>query len=224
MSANIVIVEDEEDLLELLEYNLTKEGFETIGFLNTKTVAQILDEEEIDLLIMDRNLPGVEGSEFVRELREDGLDVPVIFLSAKDRDEDIEEGFLRGGDDYITKPFNMKELILRVRSILKRTSKKHNEGKLIFRDMVLDKSTRELLVDGKNVEVTKLEFDLLVEFIMNKNSVLERDYLLENVWGDSENYQYKTVNVAINRLKEKIDPDKSKDYIQTVRGVGYKLC
>jgi len=224
VSANIVIVEDEEDLLELLEYNLTKEGFETIGFLNTKTVAQILDEEEIDLLIMDRNLPGVEGSEFVRELREDGLDVPVIFLSAKDRDEDIEEGFLRGGDDYITKPFNMKELILRVRSILKRTSKKHNEGKLIFRDMVLDKSTRELLVDGKNVEVTKLEFDLLVEFIMNKNSVLERDYLLENVWGDSENYQYKTVNVAINRLKEKIDPDKSKDYIQTVRGVGYKLC
>ncbi len=224
MSANIVIVEDEEDLLELLEYNLAKEGFETIGFLNTKTVAQILDEEDVDLLIMDRNLPGVEGSEFVKELREDGLDVPVIFLSAKDRDEDIEEGFERGGDDYITKPFNMKELILRVRSILKRTSKKHNEGKLIFRDLILDKSTRELLVNGKNVEVTKLEFDLLVEFIMNKNSVLERDYLLENVWGDSENYQYKTVNVAINRLKEKIDPHKSKDYIQTVRGVGYKLC
>ena len=223
MSANIVIVDDEEDLLELLEYNLQKEGFETIGFLNTKTVAQILDEEEIDLLIMDRNLPGVEGSEFVQKLREDGLDIPVIFLSAKDRDEDIEEGFVRGGDDYITKPFNMKELILRVRSILKRTSKKINEGKLTFRDLVLDKSTREVFVNGKRVETTKLEFDLLVEFIMNKNLVLDRDYLLENVWGDSENYQYKTVNVAINRLKEKIDPDKSKEYIQTVRGVGYKL-
>jgi DNA-binding response OmpR family regulator len=223
LSANIVIVDDEEDLLELLEYNLQKEGFETIGFLNTKTVAQILDEEEIDLLIMDRNLPGVEGSEFVQKLREDGLDIPVIFLSAKDRDEDIEEGFVRGGDDYITKPFNMKELILRVRSILKRTSKKINEGKLTFRDLVLDKSTREVFVNGKRVETTKLEFDLLVEFIMNKNSVLDRDYLLENVWGDSENYQYKTVNVAINRLKEKIDPDKSKEYIQTVRGVGYKL-
>ena len=222
--ATIVIVEDEEDLLELLEYNLSKEGFETIGFLNTKTVAQILEEEEIDLLIMDRNLPGVEGSEFVKELREDGFDIPVIFLSAKDSDENIEEGFLRGGDDYITKPFNMKELILRVRSILKRTSKKVSEGKLHFRDLLLDKSTRELFVDGKNVEVTKLEFDLLSEFILNKNSVLDRDYLLENVWGDSENYQYKTVNVAINRLKEKIDPDKSKDYIQTVRGVGYKLC
>lgn len=220
----IIIVEDEEDLLELLEYNLAKEGFETIGFLNTKSVSQILEEEEIDLLIMDRNLPGVEGSEFVHKLREDGFDVPVIFLSAKDKDEDIEEGFIRGGDDYITKPFNMKELVLRVRSILKRSSKKMSEGKVQFRDLLLDKSTRELFVDGKNIEVTKLEFDLLREFIINKNSVLDRDYLLENVWKDSEKYQYKTVNVAINRLKEKIDPDKSKNYIQTVRGVGYKLC
>ncbi len=224
MSVNIAIVEDEEDLLELLEYTLQKEGFETIGFLNTKTVTQILDEEEIDLLIMDRNLPGVEGSEFVAKLRDDGLDIPVIFLSAKDSDEDIESGFLRGGDDYITKPFNMKELVLRIRSVLKRTSKKLHEGKLLFRDLLLDKSSRTLSVAGNDVEVTKLEFDLLSEFILNKNSVLDRDYLLENVWGDSENYQYKTVNVAINRLKEKIDPDKSKDYIQTVRGIGYKIC
>jgi two-component system, OmpR family, alkaline phosphatase synthesis response regulator PhoP len=224
MSANIVIVEDEEDLLELLEYTLQKEGYETIGFLNTKTVAQILEEEEIDLLIMDRNLPGVEGSEFIAQLRDDGIDVPVIFLTAKDKEENVEEGFLRGGDDYLTKPFNMKELLLRVKSLLKRTTKKVAEGKLSYRDMVLDRSTRELKVDGKIVEVTKLEFDLLCEFITNKNSVLDRDYLLENVWQDSFNYQYKTVNVAINRLKEKIDPDKTKDYIQTVRGVGYKLC
>jgi len=224
MGANIVIVEDEEDLLELLEYNLQKEGFETVGFLDTKRVLQLLEEEETDLLIIDRNLPGVEGSEFVKELRNDGIEVPVIFLSAKDKDEEIEEGFLRGGDDYITKPFNMRELLLRVRSILKRTSKKHHEGKLTYRDLVLDKRERTLRVDGSLVEITKLEFDLLSEFIRNKNSVLERDYLLENVWGDSENYQYKTVNVAINRLKDKIDPQKTKEYIQTVRGVGYKLC
>jgi DNA-binding response OmpR family regulator len=224
MSATIVIVDDEEDLLELLEYNLQKEGFETIGFLNTKTVVQILSEEEIDLLIMDRNLPGVEGSEFVAKLRNEGIDVPVIFLSAKDRDEDVEEGFVRGGDDYMTKPFNMKELVLRVKSILKRTSRKVEEGKVAYRDLLLDKSTRTLSVEGKSIDVTKLEFDLLYEFIVNKQNVLDRDYLLEHVWGDSENYQYKTVNVAINRLKEKIDPDKNKDYIETVRGIGYKLC
>ena len=224
MNAKIVIVEDEEDLLELLEYNLEKEGFEVIGFLNTKTVVQILEEEDIDLLIMDRNLPGVEGSEFVASLRENSFIVPVIYLSAKNRDLDIEEGFLRGGDDYITKPFNMKELILRVKALLRRTTKKYKVDKLSHRDLLLDKSTRELSVNGKHVEVTKLEFDLLYEFIINKNSVLDRDYLLENVWGDGELFQYKTVNVAINRLKDKIDPKKTKDYIQTVRGVGYKLC
>ncbi|WP_415396470.1 response regulator transcription factor [Sulfurimonas sp. CS5] len=224
MSAKIVVVEDEEDLLELLEYTLEKEGFEVIGFLNTKTVTQILEEEEIDLLIMDRNLPGVEGSEFVSSLREDGVLTPVIYLSAKNRDSDIEEGFLRGADDYLTKPFNMKELVLRVKSILRRTTKKYNVGQISHRDLLLDKSTRELSVDGERVEITKLEFDLLYEFIINKNSVLDRDYLLTNVWGDGESYQYKTVNVAINRLKEKIDPHKTKDYIQTVRGVGYRLC
>ena len=224
MSAKIVIVEDEEDLLELIEYTLDKEGFEVIGFLNTKSVTQILEEEEIDLLIMDRNLPGVEGSEFVATLRDDGILTPVIYLSAKNAPSQIEEGFLRGADDYITKPFNMRELVLRVKSILRRTTKNFNEGQLSHRDLLLDKNTRKLSVSGKVIEVTKLEFDLLYEFIINKNSVLDRDYLLTNVWGDGENYQYKTVNVAINRLKEKIDSDKSKDYIQTVRGVGYRLC
>ncbi|MBE0514803.1 response regulator transcription factor [Sulfurimonas sp.] len=224
MSAKIVIVEDEEDILELLEYNLQKEGYEVIGFLNTKSVEQMLVEEDVDLLIMDRNLPGVEGSEFVQALRKDGFAIPVIYLSAKNADSEIEEGFLRGGDDYITKPFNMKELLLRIKAILRRTSKKVEEGIFSHRDLVLDKSSRTLSVDGKKVDVTKLEFNLLSEFILNKNSVLERDYLLQNVWGESEEYQYRTVNVAINRLKEKIDPDKTKNYIETVRGVGYKLC
>ncbi len=203
MSAKIVIVEDEEDLLELIEYNLSKEGFDTIGFLNTKTVSQILEEEDIDLLIMDRNLPGVEGSEFVKAIRDNGILVPVIFLSAKNRDSDIEEGFVRGCDDYLTKPFNMNELLLRVKAILRRTTKKHNEGKLSHRDLLLDKSKRTLSVGGEIIDITKLEFDLLYEFLANKNSVLDRDYLLEHVWNDTEMYQYRTVNVAINRLKEK---------------------
>ncbi len=224
MSVKIVIVEDEEDLLELVEYNLQKEGYDVVGFLNTKNVEQMLLEESVDLLIMDRNLPGVEGSEFVQSLRKDGCTTPFIYLSAKSLDSEIEEGFVRGADDYITKPFNMKELLLRIKAVLRRTTKKVDDGVLVHRDLVLDKSSRTLSVDGKNVEITKLEFNLLSEFILNKNSVLERDYLLENVWDGAEEYQYKTVNVAINRLKEKIDPDKTKEYIQTVRGVGYKLC
>ena len=224
MSAFIVIVEDEEDILELIEYNLEKEGFDTIGFTSTKNVAQLLEEETVDLLIMDRNLPGVEGSEFVAQMRDIGVETPVIYLSAKNKESDIEEGFERGGDDYITKPFNMKELILRIKAVLKRTKKDKTEGKVIYRDITLDLASRELFIEGSNIELTKLEFDLLHTLIGNQNIVLDRDYLLEHVWGGDAIYQDRTVNVAINRLKEKIDPDKSKEYIKTVRGVGYTLC
>jgi len=224
VSAFIVIVEDEEDILELVEYNLEKEGFDTMGFTSTKNVAQLLEEENVDLLIMDRNLPGVEGSEFVAQVRENGVNVPVIYLSAKNKESDIEEGFERGGDDYITKPFNMKELVLRIKAVLKRTMKEKSEGKVIYRDITLDLGSRELFIEGESIELTKLEFDLLHTLINNQNIVLDRDYLLEHVWGGDAIYQDRTVNVAINRLKEKIDADKSKEYIKTVRGVGYTLC
>ncbi len=224
MDALIVIVEDEEDILELIEYNLQKEGFETIGFVSTKSVEQVLEEESVDLLIMDRNLPGVEGSEFVASLREHGIQTPVIYLSAKNKESDIEEGFLRGADDYITKPFNMKELLFRIKALLRRTKSDINEGNVAYRDIVLNLGSREVFIDKRPVELTKLEFDLLHTLIMNQNVVLDRDFLLERVWGGDEVYQDRTVNVAINRLKEKIDPDKSKEYIKTVRGVGYTLC
>ena len=224
MNALILIVEDEEDILELMEFNLNKEGFETMGFLNTKRVAEVLAEEKVDLILMDRNLPGTEGSEFVASLRRQGIDTPVIFISAKDKDSDIEQGFERGGDDYLTKPFSMKELILRVKAILRRTQKVTNEGRITYRDIIINPASRTVVVENNTIELTKLEFDLLYELMNNQNVVLDRNYLLDNVWGSDEVYQDRTVNVAINRLKDKIDPDKSKDYFKTVRGVGYTLC
>ena len=222
--AVIVIVEDEEDILELLEYNLQKEGYETVGFLNTKTVDQLLEEEQVDLLLMDRNLPGAEGSEFVQELRQKGDQTPVIFLSAKNKDSDIEEGFDRGADDYITKPFSPKEVAMRVKAVLKRTKKGFNQESVSYRDILMNPQTREVKAGNVHVELSKLEFDLLLTLIKNQNIVLDRDFLLEHVWGGDDVYQDKTVNVAINRLKDKIDPDKDKEYIKTVRGVGYTLC
>ena len=224
MNALILIVEDEEDILELMEFNLAKEGFETMGFLNTKRVSEVLSEEKVDLILMDRNLPGTEGSEFVASLRRQGINTPVIFISAKDKDHDIEQGFERGGDDYLTKPFSMKELILRVKAILRRTQKTSNEGNLTYRDIIINPASRTVVIENNSIELTKLEFDLLYELINNQNIVLDRNYLLDNVWGSDEVYQDRTVNVAINRLKDKIDPDKSKDYLKTVRGVGYTLC
>ncbi|MFZ3052442.1 MAG: response regulator transcription factor [Sulfuricurvum sp.] len=224
MSTLILIVEDEEDILELMEFNLGREGFETMGFLNTKRVIEVLEEEKVDLILMDRNLPGTEGSEFVASLRRNGINTPVIFISAKDKDEHIEEGFERGGDDYLTKPFSMKELVLRVKAILRRTQKTSVEGNVTYRDITLNLASRTVVIENTPVELTKLEFDLLYALMGNQNVVLDREYLLEHVWGGDEMYQDRTVNVAINRLKEKIDPDKSKEYIKTVRGVGYTLC
>jgi DNA-binding response OmpR family regulator len=221
--AHIVIIEDEVDLLELQEYRLEKEGFKVTGFLSTKYVEELLSEEDVDLILIDRNLPGVEGSEFIKKLRSDGYDIPAIFVSAKDSDSDIEEGFLKGGDDYLTKPFNMNELVLRVKSILRRTIKSQ-VGKLIYRDINLDLDARIATIENQQVKLSRLEFDLLVYMIQNKNIVLDRYQLLEDVWMDEEEKSLGTINVTITRLKKKIDPSKKKNYIESIRGIGYKLC
>ena len=223
MKHTILIIEDEEDLLELLEYHLQKAGYETLGFLSTRNVEQCLLEESIHLLIVDRNLPNTEGSEFVASLRKKGFEQAVIFVTAKNSDTQIEEGFLRGGDDYVTKPYNMKELLLRIKAILARTVPE-NKNILAYRDIVLDLEAHLLHVEGKVVELTKLEFDLLRTLIENKKSALTRDFLLEHVWKNDEFFQDKSVNVAINRVKQKIDPQKNKDYIKSIWGVGYSLC
>ncbi len=218
-SIEIVIIEDEDDILELLEYHLQKAGFETIGFNSTHKVEQFLEEENPSLLIVDRNLPLVEGSEFVAEMREKGYDIPVIFLTAKDSDQAIDEGYLRGADDYITKPFRMQELIHRIKAILRRTGA-IQQTKLKYRDLLLDMEAQLLFIENKPVKLTKMEFNLLYTFMKNPNKALQREFLIDEI---SEESQGKTINVAINRLKNKIDPDGTKKYISSVWGVGYKL-
>lgn len=220
--ALIVVIEDERDLLDLLEYHLGKEGYEVFASLSTQAVEKLLEEETPDLMIVDRNLPGVEGSEFVAKLRGEGLDVPVIFLTAKAADHEVEEGFVRGADDYVTKPFNFKELLHRIKAVLRR-SKPEESDAVRYRDITIRPRSHEVFVEERKVDLTKLEYDLLLELVKNKNVVLSREQLLERVWGDEGDYQVKTVNVAVNRLKEKIDPDKSKNYIKSIRGVGYQV-
>lgn len=221
MESLIVVIDDEEDMLDLLEYNLTKAGYEVLGFLNTSRIEQLLNEENVDLLIVDRNLPGVEGSEFIKNLRLKGYNNSVIFLSAKTSMNEQLEGFEAGGDDYITKPFEMDNLLARIKAVLKRTKKKADIYK--FKDIFINLTNAEVLIGNTNVELTKLETNLLVEFIKNKNILLTRDYLLSAIWND-ENSSEKTVNIAIKRLREKIDPTREKKYIKSIRGEGYMLC
>jgi DNA-binding response OmpR family regulator len=208
----IAIIEDEEDLLELLEFTLQQNGYDAVGFTNTKKVKDFIIEENPDLLIVDRNLPGVEGSLFVKELKREGYDIPVIFLTAKADEDDILEGFERGADDYVTKPFNMKELLARVKAVLKR----HNISANIvsYKDYHLDLQNRTLTNENVKIALTPSEYRLLELFFKNQKRTLSRDEIMENLEITNE----KSVNVAINRLNHKIG-----GIIESVRGVGYKL-
>jgi DNA-binding response OmpR family regulator len=221
--ATILIIENDEDLLDKEVYYLEKEGYEVIGVTSTQRVEEILKNGEgIDLILMARMLPSVEGSEYIIYLREKGYTTPVMYVSSKTEDYHIEEGYDRGGDDYLRKPFNMNELLYRVKALLKRT--KHTEfDKMSARDIVMDFNTRNVYVDEEEVSLTKLEFDLLAFFIENTNKVLKRENILRNIWKDQVNIQKRTVNVTIKRLKEKIDPDNVKEYIIPVRGIGYRF-
>jgi DNA-binding response OmpR family regulator len=222
MKATILIVEDEEDILDLMEYTLSKEGYDVITCVDTSNVRDILDEENISLILMDRNLPGVEGSKYISKLRQKGYNQPVIYVSAKNSSEDILEGFESGADDYITKPFNLNELKARVKALIKRTQKVQDIIKI--KDILYNASNKTFSIDSKKIKLSSLEHDLFLEFIKNPNILLSRDTLLEKVWKDSHNKQLKTVNVAIKRLKEHIDPDGTKNYIQSIRGEGYIFC
>ena len=219
----IVIIEDEPDILELLEYHLEKEGYAVMGFLSTDKVEQFLEEESPALMIVDRNLPGIEGSEFVSQMRATGYDIPVVFLTARDKESDLVEGFASGGDDYMTKPFSSKELLVRIEALLRRSGATSSD-KVKHKDLVLDMQKRELTIDKKGIDLTNLEFKLLHTFIKNPQQPLDRDFLRDEVWGDdSANFHDKTINVAMNRLKKKIDPEGKKEYFTPVWGVGYKL-
>jgi DNA-binding response OmpR family regulator len=159
-------------------------------------------------------------------LRSKNINIPVIFLSGKDSQDDIKSGFLKGADDYITKPFDVEELLLRVKAVLRRSNTQTVDvvEDLQYKDISLDLNLQKVTIQDQDISLTKLEAALLKLLIQNRGRVLDRDYLLKQVWKNSENIHQKTVNVAIKRLKEKIDPSNNKEYIKTIRGVGYMMA
>ena len=206
----IGIIEDEEDLLELLEFNLLNEGYDVVGFLNLKRVKNFIIEENPDLLIIDRNLPGMEGVNFLKEIRKEGYNTPVIFLTAKNSEENILEGFNAGCDDYITKPFSMAELKARIKAVLKRNNILSNF--IAYKDYKLDTENRKIIHNGNSIDLTKNECELLKIFFQNPKRTLSREELAEIL-----EINEKSVNVSVNRLNHKIP------IITAVRGIGYKL-
>jgi phosphate regulon transcriptional regulator PhoB len=223
----VVIIEDEKDIVDLIRYNFRKEGFEIESFLRGKEGLEYLRRKPADLVLLDILLPDLDGVEICKRLRADDRlkSIPVIFLSAKGEEIDRVVGLEIGADDYVVKPFSPRELIARVKAVLRRQVRAAEKCEVIeaggFR---LDSRTQEVRVGSRPVELSTLEFKLLHFLASNPRRIFSRDRLLDEVWGSDRFVTPRTVDVHIRRLREKIEAQASKPrYLQTVRGAGYRF-
>ena len=225
MSQKILIIEDEPDIRKTLEYNISREGYEVICASSLSEGRQKLESASFTLLLLDLMLPDGSGLDLCRELKQDksSSSMPVIILTAKDDEVDKVVGFELGADDYVTKPFSVRELILRVKAVLKRGERKSDnmEVQRQFGELKIDVDSHEVFVNDEQVNLTALEFKLLRQLVDRRGRVQSRDQLLSDVWGYSSDVTTRTVDTHIKRLREKLG-DMGK-YVQTIRGVGYKF-
>ncbi|MSR82988.1 MAG: response regulator transcription factor [Candidatus Latescibacteria bacterium] len=227
MTTKILIVEDEPDILELLCYNLRQAGFEITTAEDGEVALRLAEQHPPDLVVLDLMLPGMDGLELCRLLkqREALRRVPVLMLTAKTEEVDRIVGLELGADDYVTKPFSPRELVLRIKAILRRAAHRQGEeaeaGRLEIGPLVIDPTAHQVQVGERQVELTATEFRLLHTLAQRRGRVQTRDELLEVVWG----YQYsgygRTVDTHIRRLREKLG--EACDWVETVRGVGYRF-
>ncbi|MGI9083382.1 MAG: phosphate regulon transcriptional regulator PhoB [Candidatus Fonsibacter lacus] len=225
MSANIVTVEDEKPLITLLKYNLEKEGYKVKNAETGQEALQLIKNSIPDIVVLDWMLPDFSGIEICKQIKRDKKlkTIPVLMLTAKSEAEDKIIGFENGVDDYLTKPFNNKELILRIKSLLKRSKPSLLEDLAIFKDLKIDRITRKVFRDDKEIKLGPTEYKLLDFLIKSPQRVYSREQLLNNVWGESINVENRTVDVHIRRLRKAINIDKKSDLIRTVRSSGYSL-
>ena len=221
----ILIVDDEQKIVDLLVHNLTREGYNTIEANDGQTAINLALEKRPDLILLDVMLPDGNGYEFLKDLRKHDEDTPVIFLSACDEEVNIVMGLDIGADDYITKPFRIRELISRINAILRRKGKIQDNKKIIkFKNISIHTLEARVFKNDEEIILTSAEYKLLLILIQNKNVVLTRAQILEKLWDVTYDFvNDNTLSVYIKRLREKIEEDSSKpEYILTVRGVGYK--
>jgi len=224
-AAHVLVVDDEPHIVELVRYNLQQEGFGvSVAYDGREALARVASDHP-DLVVLDVMLPVMDGIEVCRQIRRDSR-VPILMLTAKDRELDRVVGLELGADDYVTKPFSPRELVARVRAILRRTvGPTLPEVEPLASDgLRLDPVTHEVWLRGRPVDLTAKEFELLKILMRHPNRVFTRDFLLEHIWGYDYFGSTRTVDMHISRLREKIEDDPAAPtFIQTVRGVGYKF-
>lgn len=223
MTKKVFIVEDEPDLRDTLQYNFENEGFKVKSFPNGESFLETIKNDKPNLVILDLMLPGISGLDVCRDLRmnEVNENVAVVMLTAKSEEIDRIVGFELGADDYVTKPFSVRELILRVKVLLKKRSDDVDQNLLEFGPIAMNLDAHDVSVEGKNILLTALEFKLLKHLLKRKGRVQTRDQLLGDVWGYSSEVTTRTVDTHIKRLREKLG--KPGELIQTIRGVGYRF-
>ncbi len=223
MPQKILVVDDEADLSKLVAHHLQKEGFEPVCVANGSDALKILSKQPVSLVILDVMMPGEDGLQVCRKLRakEETASVPILFLTAKEEESDKIVGLELGADDYVTKPFSPKELMARVKALLRRSERKESAVSYSYRDLVMDIARHEVRVSDKRVTLTAKEFALLEHLLKSRGKVLTRDYLLNTIWGYDYFGTTRTVDVHIRRLREKIP--LLTDAIETVPSLGYKL-
>ncbi len=217
----ILIVEDEQKIARFLELELKYEGYDVDIANNGREGFEKGKSPDVDLIILDLMLPGLSGIEVCRRLRQQS-DVPIIMLTAKDDISDKVTGLDIGADDYMTKPFAVEELLARIRVLLKRRNVKNiNDDLLIIGKLKLSKNNYKVEYDNENIELTKKEFELLEYLMRNKNIVLSREKILDNVWGYDYFGDTNIIDVYIRYIRSKIDQKYNVSFIETIRGVGY---
>nr|WP_230088096.1 response regulator transcription factor [Alicyclobacillus mali (ex Roth et al. 2021)] len=228
-----MVVDDEASIRTLVEYNFSRSGFDVETVDDGRVAYEKLKQgaSKYDLVVLDLMLPGMDGLEVCRRLRQEGVQIPIILLTARDEEVDLVLGLELGADDYVTKPFSPRELVARARAVLRRTENREEDaqptssGKVLRAgNIVMDVARHEVRVRGQLVEFTPKEFELLQYFMENPEHVLSRDQLLDRVWGYSAATDTRIVDVHVSHLREKIEDDsKNPRYIRTVRGIGYKF-
>lgn len=222
MDCKILVVEDEAKLAQFIELELKYEGYKVTVANDGLSGLAAARETNPDLIILDWMLPGISGLEICRRLRDTGSKVPIVLLTAKDEVSDRVAGLDAGADDYVVKPFSIEELFARVRAHLRRTQEEETDV-LQFGDLRMNVSTREIYRGDRLIELTAKEFDLLEYLLSHPRQVLTRDQILERVWGYDFVGDSNIIEVYIRYLRLKLEADKEKRLIQTVRGVGYVL-